>query len=317
MKKQIMLLSTALLVSGAALSACASSSASQEGPVARTDAAPAAPVLTSDIVYGSGATASGEVPLKLDLHAPAAKCSAPRPTIVYLHGGGFESGAKYGGYVPEMAQAAAEEGMNFVSIQYRLAGTMPVTSVEFAAFAADQWRVATLFEEPRFKGFVAAVEDTVRALRWMEREGAAHCIDVNRIALSGSSAGALAVLTVGYALDDYGIKRPQPRAVVDFWGRMLRYDVVEAGEPALMIVHGSEDGTHGDAVKLAAHAKAIKLPYSFYSITGGGHGFGPSGFPRISVEGQPMLKRVTAFVAANLRGEPARLEERRVQFVPE
>ena len=108
----------------------------------------------------------GYRPLELDLYRPAS--DRPRPTVVYLHGGGWRQGARsmtspaFRDWRPGLLARVAAAGFAVVSPDYRLSG------------------------EARFP---AQLDDVNRALGWVADHGAEHGIDPGRILLWGDSAG--------------------------------------------------------------------------------------------------------------------------------
>ncbi len=274
---------------------------------------PAGFVQTPDITYGSGATTSGAMALQLDLYRPQLACTAPRPTVVFVHGGGFVGGSRRGANVDAIAQAVTARGMNLMSISYRLEGDNPVISAEFAAFEASYQAGNTTEPRARVTAFTAAVEDATRALRWAEGNAATYCIDAQRFGVWGGSAGAYTVLHVTYTLDEFAIPRPPVRVVVDYWGGLFRDEDMEAGEPPLFVMHGTADPTvpYAEAVQLTSRAGQVGVPFTFYSVTGGGHGFGDTGFFTLQVEGQSIADRTAAFVDAHMRPGGVPVYERR------
>lgn len=91
---------------------------------------------------------------------------APRPVVVYIHGGGFVAGDKGGPDKPfysNIGAWAARQGWIGVTATYRLA-------------PANPWP--------------AGAEDIARMVAWLKAEVAAYGGDPNRIVLSGQSAGA-------------------------------------------------------------------------------------------------------------------------------
>lgn len=301
----------------ALLATCALIVAYAEAPPPPIAAAPTISLM-SDVQYGTGATASGDMPLYLDIYSSGAACDAPRPTVMFVHGGGFQNGNKTGSNAPALAEAIVARGMNFVSIQYRLAGDLPLVSAEFKPLEASQREAAHWFPAPRYVGFVAAVEDTVRAMRWLEAKGAGHCVDVNKLALAGSSAGAMTVMNVAYRLDEFAIERPEPLAVVDFWGEMWNYEHIDGDEAPLLILHGSDDeivGIH-NAEKIHALANAAGLPHSYYKIEGGRHSFSGIGYNELMVDDTPLPDVVADFVAAHVLGDEPAYETRVIARAP-
>ena len=101
----------------------------------------------------------------LDVFTPEA-AGAPRPVLVFIHGGAFTAGNKRSGDSPfydNIALWAAANGMVGVTMTYRLAPQHP---------------------------WPAAQEDIAGALRWLRQNIAARGGDPGRIYLMGHSAGA-------------------------------------------------------------------------------------------------------------------------------
>lgn len=270
-------------------------------------------VLTADVSYGSGPIAGGSLPLLLDVYQPNQSCVSPRPTVMFVHGGGFVGGSRKGANVEAIANELARAGINLISIQYRLQGDAPIISSEFAAFERDSQSVTPSQPPERVRAFVAAVEDSVRALRWVESNASRFCIDAGRIGLWGSSAGAYTVLHVAYSLNPYAIARPQPRVVVDYWGGLFRDSDLEAAEAPLFVLHGTADTTvpYSEAIELTDRARQVGVPFTLYTLTGGGHDFVNSGFFVRTVEGQSLARRTADFVAAHLNSGGVPLYETR------
>jgi acetyl esterase len=104
--------------------------------------------------------AAGGTPVNVRIYTPAAG-SAPRPAVVYLHGGGW-----VGGNVeltdPLCRILANRTGCVIVSVDYRLAPEHP---------------------------YPAALDDAYAATAWLATYGQEIGIDPSRIALMGDSAG--------------------------------------------------------------------------------------------------------------------------------
>lgn len=96
----------------------------------------------------------------LDIYRPS-DTSGPLPTVLYVHGGAFQSLSKDTHWM--MGIGFARQGFLVVSINYRLA--------------------------PRHK-FPAAVEDVARAYLWTLAQVGDHGGDPSRIIVAGESAGA-------------------------------------------------------------------------------------------------------------------------------
>ena len=230
----------------------------------------------SDIEYGQGATTTGSIDLLLDIYQPDAACTAPRPTIFYVHGGGFVMGDKDDRIVAALAPRITAEGFNFVSINYRLAGDAPVLSPEFQkvgqAYADDGLLDP---QDGLTTAILASFEDGVTALGWMERNAGTYCLDMTRLGYWGSSAGTFVTLQIAYSLNQFDIERPEPRFVNAWWGVLLRKSDLQPGEAPLLILHGEQDPVvpYQQSVDLAARADAVNVRHAFYTLVGAGHGF--------------------------------------------
>ena len=123
-----------------------------------------------DLVYSRPA---GARPLRLDLYHPTAKAPlSGYPLIVYIHGGGWQSGhtrhsGAFGNWPNVLADLSAK-GYVVASIEYRLSN------------------------EARFP---AAIHDVKTSIRWLRANARAFGIDRTRaIAWGGSAGGQLAAL---------------------------------------------------------------------------------------------------------------------------
>ena len=125
-------------------------------------------VFEPDIVYGTG----GGRDLALDVLRPREIGGAPRPALIWLHGGGWREGSR-----DQHANGPlAERGFVTASASYRLSGE------------------AT---------FPAQIHDVKAAIRFMRANAARWNVDPARVGVWGVSAGghlaALAALTAGNA----------------------------------------------------------------------------------------------------------------------
>ncbi len=270
-------------------------------------------VLTSDILYGQGAVVGGEVDLLLDHYAPDEECSTNRPTVFFVHGGGFTGGSKSNRNAVQVAPEVTARGFNFVSIDYRVDPQDPLPSQPFVDVLEDiAAEVGTGTTDPDFDpndtrrdAIAAAFEDTVTALNFLEANQDDLCIDTNRLVFWGSSAGAFTVLHVAYSLNQFGIQRPEPLAVIDYWGALFRDSDLEVGEKPFLVIHAKGDATveYVQAQELTNRADVVAVPYAFYTINGGAHGFDGAGIYTLTVEDQTLLERTLDFAEASLTNQ--------------
>ena len=224
-------------------------------------------VLISDIDYGK------TVHNTLDIYQPSGTCESNRVTVFFVHGGGFRSGDKVGGAVTERARASNDKGFNFVSINYRLEGDDPILSSEFQAIH-DELVTQDPPNDPENKNAeIAALEDSVDALNFLVNHQDEYCLDMARLAFWGSSAGATNILSLAYSMDQFGISRPEPDVVINYWGDLRRDDDMDVMEAPFLTIHGDEDPTidYQVAIDLTDRGTAIGVPFTFYTDVGGGH----------------------------------------------
>ena len=232
-----------------------------------------------DIQYGY----QNNYSLKLDVWQRK-DSSAPAPTLIYYHGGGWIFGDRTGAtplFLPYLAM-----GWNVINVEYRMA------SVSLAP---------------------AAVEDCRCALRWAIRNAKQYNIDVNRIVLTGHSAGGhlsliAGMLPDGTVLDNEctGPEKLKVAAIVNWYGisdanELLQgpdvknyaqmwlgsqgdaqaiaksvspLNYVRSGLPPIISIHGDADNVvpYSQSVRLHKALSAAGVPNELVTIQGGGHG---------------------------------------------
>ena len=293
------------------LVACSSDSKPSASSLSPSSASTGFTVNVRDgIVYGRaavGAPTAGDTDLLLDLYDPSPPSSGARAVVVLVHGGGFTMQSRKDDGIVKIARGLAAEGIVVATIDYRLAGQSPAPSARVgplvAALPAVPASIATTM--------ATAVEDTLTAIDYLRANAADLDIDVDRLGLIGSSAGAITVDHLAYVLDEHGIEAPKIRFVASLWGTMFvegpgggpTMGQVNPGEPALFAVHGDADTTvsvQGED-DLVAHAKAAGIETEYHRIAGAGHGFVGSQFFAAKVDGnQTSFDRLLAFAAAKL-----------------
>lgn len=184
---------------------------------------------TADITYGSATNQQGQVvTLKMDLYEPAGDAIGARPVIVLVHGGSFRSGNKTSAELVDQANVYAKQGYVAASISYRLApnGCTTIT-VECVNAIRD------------------AKHDAQAAVRFLRSKAVDYRLDVGRIAMAGSSAGAITAVEVGYGPEEVGASGNPGydstiRAAVSLSGAKI-LTVPNPGEAAVLLLHSSGD----------------------------------------------------------------------------
>ncbi|MBN9682317.1 MULTISPECIES: alpha/beta hydrolase [unclassified Corallococcus] len=126
----------------------------------------------------------GAPDVRLVIQTPPGQSTAPRPAVLFLHGGGMVMGTAAMGEGFD-AELALSHNTVVVSVDYRLAPEVP---------------------------FPGPIDDAYAALRWVHANAASLGIDPSRIVLMGQSAGGgLAASLAQLTRDDNG---PRPAAQI-------------------------------------------------------------------------------------------------------
>ena len=209
----------------------------------------------------------------------------PRPTVIYIHGGGWVGGSKESSVLA--LAPYLEMGFNAVNVEYRLG------------------RIALA---------PAAVEDCRCALRWVVRNAETYGFDTSKLVVTGRSAGGHLSLTTGmlqaaagFDAECIGSGEPQVAAIVNYYGITDVADLM-AGQPneksytvrwlgsmtdrkqianAVSPIHHVRKDLppiltiHGDADQIVPFSHAIELhkrlqaagtENQLHTVKGGGHG---------------------------------------------
>ena len=239
---------------------------------------------TSAIVYDTGTItnpATAEFDLLLDLYVPDVDLSGKSvPSMVIIHGGGFYGGTRSQPALVDYAERFAAQGYLAISIDYRVAGQVPELNSQFASLYNQSVTTEVETELLQGLGMFSAMEDSLKALAWLENYAQEQGFEISALGLLGGSAGAITSLNVGYGLNDYGFAVPEFKAVVNHWGNLLidldtSKPSITADEAALISVHGTEDPTvlYSGSVEIHARADEIGLTNELITSEGAGHGF--------------------------------------------
>jgi len=158
--------------------------ANKQPNINQTVAFPGGTLMHRDLVY---AAIDGFRPLTLDLYETPSKAkTAPRPLILFVHGGDWVTGdARHlSGFAdfPATLAALAAKGYVVASVNYRLSGEAH---------------------------FPAAVQDVKSAVRWLRGRAADYNIDPTRVMAWGAQAGGQIAAMVGTSC---GVNALEPAA---------------------------------------------------------------------------------------------------------
>ncbi|MDX2167587.1 MAG: alpha/beta hydrolase [Deltaproteobacteria bacterium] len=227
-------------------------------PLRYRDLVFAAATKTSNVTYGSAVNGSAQtVTLQLDVYEPTGDSITARPAIVWVHGGSFCCGDKSSPEIVDEATTFARKGYFNVSINYRLepggcTGSVPVTTCLLAV------------QEAR--------DDAKTAVRFLRTNAALYGIDPTRIAIAGSSAGAITAVNVGITSTE------DPTAAVAgavslSGGELFSGGTYQVTDAPNLLFHGTADTIvpYQWAVNTFNSSNAVGLDSFLTSWTGAGH----------------------------------------------
>lgn len=276
----------------------------------------AKPSVPKNVVYETDlAYRDGNPKWKLDLARPKTETTAPRPAIIFIHGGGWASGDKGRGIWRSLPLEYASNGYVCVSVNYRL---------------TDETTV------------LGCIADCKCAVRWLRARAQEYDVDPDRIGAYGNSAGAHLVAMLGLsgdaALEGEGPFLSESSSVQavccaatpsDFanWGdrngnrrspesRLFggqdpvvaarqSSPVTHASEdaPPFLVIHGTSDKTvpiaQGDALHQALTQAGAK-DVTYMKIDGAGHGV----FMQFAKKTRPAMQAFFDRVLKNASVEP-------------
>lgn len=227
-----------------------------DAPLRYRDAVFAAVSTTSDVVYGSATNIAGQtITLRFDLYEPTGDTVMLRPAIVWVHGGSFSSGDKTSPELVDEANTFARKGYVNASINYRLEpGGCSASSPTANCVTAIQ----------------EALADAQTAVRFLRTNAATYDIDPSRIAIGGSSAGAITALNVGFRSSED--PTAAVGAAVSLSGAHLLV-TIDSGDAPSLLFHGTADVVvpYQWAVTTNGAAITAGLDSFLTSWTGAGH----------------------------------------------
>jgi predicted esterase len=179
--------------------------------------------VTSNVTYGSAVNLENQtITLQLDMYQPAGDTITARPAIVWVHGGSFCCGNKTSPELVDEATTFAKQGYLNVSIDYRL---------ESPGCSGTLSNCVAAIRE--------AAADAQTAVRFLRTNSATYGIDPNRIAIGGSSAGAITALNVGFSTSED--PSATVRAAVSLSGAHLVVGTISAGDAPALDFHCTTD----------------------------------------------------------------------------
>ena len=191
--------------------------------------------------------------LYLDVHQPAV-ARVDRASVISVFGGGFITGRRNDSYQTALADSLVNHGFTVICIDYRL-------GLKDSLMVATHQRLLDI--DDLFQYCInIATEDCAAAINWVVAHADELNIDPAKIALTGSSAGAITVLQLDYCrangLPEAAVLPEgwKPAAVIPYAGGVMckKKNLKYKTDPApTLLMHGTKD-------KIVAY-KSFGLPF--------------------------------------------------------
>jgi acetyl esterase/lipase len=187
---------------------------------------------TPNVTYASPISRQTGLPVNVfaDVYRPTGDTVTSRPAVIWVHGGAFIVGSRTSPEIVDEATTFAKKGYVSIAISYRLSpsGCSAATPTSECLLAITD-----------------AQADAQTAVRWLRSNATTYGVDPTRIAIGGSSAGAITALNVGFNGDT---PRPGPlpqvssrvQAAVSISGAALGGGI-SAGDAPSLLFHGTND----------------------------------------------------------------------------
>lgn len=191
--------------------------------------------------------------LYLDVHKPLV-ARQDKAAVLSVFGGGFVVGKRDDSYQTALADSLVKRGFTVINIDYRLGLKDSVMVASHSRFV----EIDDLFQYC----IDIATEDCAEAIKWVVEHAQEIDINPSKIALTGSSAGAITVLQLDYCRAN-GLplvsalpKDWKPAAIIPYAGGVMckKSDLKYENAPApTLLMHGTKD-------KIVAY-KSFGLPF--------------------------------------------------------
>lgn len=172
----------------------------------------------------------------LDIYLPKEKQKEKLPVLVYIHGGGFVDGSK--DQRTDFCSRLAAGGIAVIAINYRL--YLKYNKIPGASCGANMSKglpVSGTFHTGLQQAIKTAAEDASLALVWIKKNAKKYNLDMNKVTLSGGSAGAITALYTSLCT-----KTPlKIKSVVNMWGGVENNKQILNPSIPVLTFHGDKD----------------------------------------------------------------------------
>jgi len=246
---------------------------------------------------------------KLDLFVPS-NDDKPMPLVIYIHGGGWQSGSKVGGSL-SLVKPLVEKNFAVASINYRLSGEAK---------------------------FPAQIQDVFCAIRFLRQRAPEYDVNTSKIGLIGISAGGHLAALAANASDQptftqgaYQETSSRVQAAISMSGVLDLQDsslgkytntnldkllvgtsynrltaspsnYLEAGDPSQLVIYGTKDKTvaPSQSVNYAALGSLKGASVASLAVQNGNHNLQPSFAFTTSPNRSQIIDAIAAFFQKQL-----------------
>ncbi len=263
--------------------------------------------------------------LLFDFYAPANDTLNERPLIIYIHGGGFNTGTRTLFSVQNICRTMARKGYAVANIDYRLDPNFQLYN------SSDDRRAMT-----------DAMHDAKQAIRYFKANYLTYGIDTNKVFIGGESAGAITAMMASYVdkqseMSTYPMANPNDPvgssansnisnkvlAGLCLCGMILDTTALEAAtDPGLLWIHGTNDDYIPISLSfpIVLRADNLGLPMTAKAYDGAGHCPWYLGNPDWELYQDSVITDITdflyPFVTNNMVDEKPYMTGEKVQVSP-
>ncbi len=253
--------------------------------------------------------------LLLDFYRPEA-VNKQMPLLLYIHGGGFSGGQRDDANTIQFANAMAAKGYAVASISYRLI-------MKKKGFGCDTKT------KDKIEAFDTAADDISYAIKHIIKNKDVFNVDADNVVISGTSAGAEAVLHLAYVYESKILpKKFKFAGVIGMAGAIVSLDQIDTKKAIpTQLFHGTNDNLvpyhiaahhycspdakgymllYGSRA-IADRLKGLGKSYFLFSVNGGTHSW--SGIPM-----NRCIMEVTDFLYNDVLNNAKRQTERTIGF---
>ena len=233
-------------------------------------------IIDKDLSYAPNADQDEKKSRLFDLYQPKDDHSAPRPLIIWMHGGGFKFGTKEAKGIQLWSKTFAQRGYVCAAINYSLSKKDPLFN----------------FNELQ-KSCYYAVQDLKMAFEYFRQHRTEYNIDPDKIILAGNSAGGVIAMQAAYGTNAELAKMAgitdanenqqgvlKAACVINFWGAIFDLDWLKNAHVPIVSVLGNRDNivplTHKSAplyggVGIQKQADVLGIPNKLKVFDGYSH----------------------------------------------